>query len=44
MSVHKIICAWCGRFLGGDPNATEISHGICADCKKAQLAKIGKVG
>jgi hypothetical protein len=29
----KIICAWCGKFLGKEENPKEmLSHGICADC------------
>lgn len=28
----KSVCAWCGAFLGGDPQGTVISHGICAAC------------
>jgi hypothetical protein len=25
----------CGKHLKGDPNDTEVSHGVCADCKAA---------
>lgn len=39
----KILCGWCGKFLGGDKNATEVSHGICKDCLKVQLAEVEKI-
>lgn len=28
----RVICAWCDKFLRGDPNAESLSHGICEDC------------
>jgi PAS domain-containing protein len=29
----KIICAWCGKFLGEEEHPKEmLSHGICPDC------------
>lgn len=38
----KVICAWCGKFIGGDPNGTEISHGICDKCHQEMLKQIKK--
>ena len=34
----KIVCAWCGAYIGGDMNATQISHGMCDKCFKAVTA------
>ena len=36
----KIVCAWCPdkKVIGGDPNGTKISHGICAECEAKQIA------
>jgi hypothetical protein len=41
----KVICAWCGKFLGiksastpGTPSLP-ISHGICCKCKQKALAE-----
>ena len=28
----KVVCAWCGAHLSGDPNDPDISHGICDGC------------
>jgi hypothetical protein len=30
----KVVCAWCGAHLDGDPNDSEVSHGICGSCAK----------
>ena len=35
----KYICAWCGKFLGGDVNSAVISHGICQECSDKEIAK-----
>ena len=33
----KTVCAWCGKFLGGDvgADAEHTSHGICQTCAEA---------
>lgn len=30
----KIVCAWCGKYLGekGSINDKNTSHGVCPDC------------
>lgn len=28
----KVICAWCLRFLYGQKNCRNLSHGICPPC------------
>ena len=39
----KVICAWCGKFLGTKSAGTaeeqrfRISHGICSECKTKVL-------
>jgi len=41
----KIVCAWCGRFLGikdaGCPGIRKlpVTHGICCKCKEKLLAE-----
>jgi hypothetical protein len=30
----KVVCAWCGKHLEGDPDDKSVSHGICDDCMK----------
>jgi hypothetical protein len=30
----KKICAWCKRFIGGNPDSEILSHGICPECEK----------
>ena len=33
----KIVCAWCGRFMGikeADNATLPISHSICCECKR----------
>jgi len=32
MNHFRIICSWCTKDLGGNQEATEISHGICEAC------------
>ena len=34
----KVVCAWCGAHMSGDPQATNVSHGMCDDCFKAVTA------
>ncbi len=36
--MYKVVCAWCGKFLGGRPSATNISHGICRPCVEDMMA------
>lgn len=38
---HKVVCAWCGRFLYGDRQA-ETSHGVCGECKEKQLKELAQ--
>lgn len=39
--VHRVECAWCGRFMDGDPASPARSHGICADCLQvSDLAQV----
>ena len=33
----KRICAWCNKYMGGDPKSTIITHGICEDCAEKML-------
>ena len=30
----KVVCAWCGKHLSGDPKVERTSHGMCEDCEK----------
>ena len=33
----KIVCAWCGKFIGikeGGNGTKEISHSICCECAR----------
>lgn len=42
----KRICAWCGKDKGDIDVAdreNETSHGICVECKDAQLAELRKL-
>lgn len=39
----KTVCAWCNKFLGGDPDAAEVTHGICPECLAKQLAEVEKI-
>ncbi len=35
----KRVCAWCGAVMEeGDPECTDISHGICPPCQAAWRA------
>ncbi len=36
----KVICAWCNKFLRGNPDATEVSHGICQECLAVELKSL----
>jgi hypothetical protein len=36
-----IVCAWCSRYLGPMKGAVGVSHGICLDCKRRELARWG---
>lgn len=40
----KRVCAWCGKHLGGPKDAPpdRVSHGICKDCMKKELAEAEK--
>lgn len=29
----KVVCAWCGDHLSGDPEDVAVSHGICKPCE-----------
>lgn len=41
----KVVCAWCGKFLGIKPAETTgmprlpVTHGICCKCKDKLLAE-----
>jgi len=36
----KVVCAWCGKFLGIKPGGAPamarppVTHGICCECKR----------
>jgi hypothetical protein len=30
----RVVCAWCGAHMAGNPNAQIISHGICPGCAR----------
>lgn len=34
----KVVCAWCGAAISGNPSATYVSHGMCDKCFKAVTA------
>ena len=36
-------CAWCRRWLGGNPVAATVSHGICPVCMGKQRAEIARI-
>lgn len=36
----KTVCAWCGTFLSGHPDAHIASHGICLPCKTVEVQKM----
>lgn len=33
------VCAWCGCWLGGNPLAKTISHGICPKCRSSFIRR-----
>lgn len=33
-------CAWCHRWLGGNPLARRVTDGICADCMAAMMVNL----
>jgi hypothetical protein len=37
----KILCAWCGDLIRGEPTDPEVSHGICPRCKTEFLEREG---
>lgn len=36
----KVICAWCNKYLRGDVNSMNVSHGICPDCLATVVATL----
>ena len=41
-----IVCAWCNAFLGDsewpdDVSGPSVTHSICPDCLRKELAKVG---
>ena len=38
----KVVCAWCGKVLKKSRSKV-ISHGICKECKEAELKKAGLI-
>ena len=39
---YKIVCGWCGKFMGGNKNARldMITHSICKQCKKKAMKEL----
>lgn len=36
-----IVCAWCSGYIGIMKGVERVSHGICLDCKRRELARWG---
>ena len=36
----KKICGWCQKFLGGNPQGTKLSHGICDPCLERVISEL----
>jgi NMD protein affecting ribosome stability and mRNA decay len=36
----RVVCAWCGKLMSGNPAATEVSHGICQTCYAEEMKKL----
>lgn len=36
----RIICAWCGKYLGEKEGIDGDTHGICPDCYEKEIGKI----
>ena len=32
-----VVCAWCRKYMSGDPGGNRVSHGICPPCAEAVL-------
>ncbi len=35
----KVICAWCLKYLRGNYDSSQISHGICGNCHDELLGR-----
>jgi hypothetical protein len=33
-------CAWCGKYMGGNPFAHKVSHGICPPCRSKWITSL----
>lgn len=36
----KSVCAWCGKLIAGDEEASHITHGCCYECYIAAMEEI----